>query len=409
MNDSHDPSSPSSGKAGFWICLGLLLVAAGLCVYFWLQGQEASTKLAGLDKQLSLKQYETESLAGKVKDFEENAQRTQRDLGELKQQLGGLEREREKLSKSVDDKLGAAKKDLESAKKALDACLAQNQESGKLQETERERAEKLRLQLEECGKKLAALETKAADVKAPDAKASDAKANDAKIADAKAAQVEALDKELKACRQSLVELQNASKLLPTRAELEKLKAELDACQGRPVPPPGASKAEIEALEKRAKEAVQETTQAYEGLIKNLKKEIADKNVAIEQQQDKVSLVIVGKILFNSASIAISPSGAELLDKIAPTLAAVKGKKIYVVGHTDDKGIAPHFAERFPSNWELSGARAASVLRYLTEKKGLDPALLAAVGHGQYTPAAPNDKESDRARNRRVEIVIAPGL
>jgi flagellar motor protein MotB len=401
MNDfQQEPSSQSGGTAGLWIFLGLFLVAAGFCVYFWMQGQDASTKLAELDKQLMLKKYEAESLAGKVKDFEENAQRTQRDLGVLKQQLDGLERERNKLSKTVDEKFGAAQKDLESSKKALDVCVSQHLEAKKLYEAEQQLGVALRQQLEDCGKKLAALETKKTDAPA---------ASDVSRRPEPSGQIEKLEKELKECRNSLTEQQETVKLLPTPATLEKLNAELNACLKRPVPPPGASKAEIEAMEKRAKEAVQETAQAYEGLIKNLKKEIADKNVVIEQQLDKVSLVIVGQVLFNFASITISKPGAELLDKIAPTLAGVKGKKIYIVGHTDDKVITPNFAERFPSNWELSGARAAAVIRYLTERKGVDPALLAAVGHGQYSPVAPNDKEADRARNRRVEIVIAPGL
>ena len=83
--------------------------------------------------------------------------------------------------------------------------------------------------------------------------------------------------------------------------------------------------------------------------------------------------------------------------------------ITVIGHTDNKPIHPDYQFKFPSNWELSSARASAVVRYFQETIGLDPESLEAVGRAFYDPIAPNDTEEGRAQNRRVEIIIAPKI
>jgi len=81
----------------------------------------------------------------------------------------------------------------------------------------------------------------------------------------------------------------------------------------------------------------------------------------------------------------------------------------VTGHTDPIPIRPEFMVKFPSNWELSAARAASVVRYFQEKIELDPKEMEAVGRSFYHPEASNDTKEGRAKNRRVEILIAPQM
>ena len=85
----------------------------------------------------------------------------------------------------------------------------------------------------------------------------------------------------------------------------------------------------------------------------------------------------------------------------------QGKLIRVVGHTDDIPILPKYHYKFPSNWELSAARAASVVNYLQKDLGLDPTNLEAVGRSFYDPIASNETNEGRAQNRRVNIIIAP--
>jgi chemotaxis protein MotB len=106
-------------------------------------------------------------------------------------------------------------------------------------------------------------------------------------------------------------------------------------------------------------------------------------------------------IFDSGSDEIKPDGKALLDMIALSLANV-GNQIRVEGHTDNVPISN---SRFPSNWELSTARATQMLRYLIAKFGFQAELISAAGYAEYRPAATNDTETGRAHNRRVDIVV----
>jgi chemotaxis protein MotB len=106
-------------------------------------------------------------------------------------------------------------------------------------------------------------------------------------------------------------------------------------------------------------------------------------------------------LFDSGSDQIKPNGRTLLDTVAEGLASV-GNYIRIEGHTDNVPIAN---SRFPSNWELSTARATAMVSYLMAHSDLPPELLSAAGYGEYRPTASNETEEGRAQNRRVDIVV----
>ncbi len=108
-----------------------------------------------------------------------------------------------------------------------------------------------------------------------------------------------------------------------------------------------------------------------------------------------------KALFDAGKAAISPPAVALLQKIGAIIAQTD-YEVRVEGHTDD---VPIQTAQYPSNWELSTARAANVLRYLIETYPISSKRLSAVGFGQYQPLVPNDSPMHRARNRRVEIVF----
>jgi chemotaxis protein MotB len=86
---------------------------------------------------------------------------------------------------------------------------------------------------------------------------------------------------------------------------------------------------------------------------------------------------------------------------------VRDQTINIAGHTDNVPIGPELVKQYPTNWELSAARATSVARYLQDKCGIDPHLISATGYGQYQPIESNKTEKGRARNRRIEIVLVP--
>lgn len=106
-------------------------------------------------------------------------------------------------------------------------------------------------------------------------------------------------------------------------------------------------------------------------------------------------------VFDSGSDQIKPEGKSLLDTLATSLVSL-GNYIRVEGHTDN---VPIHNARFPSNWELSTARATMVVSYLITNFGLRPEALSAAGYAEYRPAASNDTEEGRARNRRVDIIV----
>jgi len=146
---------------------------------------------------------------------------------------------------------------------------------------------------------------------------------------------------------------------------------------------------------------------YENLVSDLKKQIENQEVTIKTFEEKISVTFVDRILFEFGKAKISPKGRMILGKIGNTLKNVQGKQIRVVGHTDDVPISPGYHYKFPSNWELSAARAASVVNYLQNEQGLDPANLEAVGRSFYEPIASNETSKGRAQNRRVNIIIVP--
>lgn len=130
-----------------------------------------------------------------------------------------------------------------------------------------------------------------------------------------------------------------------------------------------------------------------------------RSVALDIRQNRVGIVIGEGILFAPGQADLTPGGDGLLRRLAPMLAATRGD-IVVEGHSDSTPIGNR---RFPSNWELSGGRAASVVRRLIEL-GLQPGRLSAVGFADTRPLSTGTDPLSMARNRRVAITIqADGL
>lgn len=138
----------------------------------------------------------------------------------------------------------------------------------------------------------------------------------------------------------------------------------------------------------------------------LEQELRDKNVEIENLKGRLTLRMLNRILFDSGSAEILASGRQVLDKVANAITHLQDK-IRIVGHTDNVRIGIQLKNRYPSNWELSAARASSVVRYFEEQHQIAPLRLEAVGLSKYHPLAPNDNDENRQRNRRVEIILTP--
>ena len=144
---------------------------------------------------------------------------------------------------------------------------------------------------------------------------------------------------------------------------------------------------------------------YDGLVNDLQTEVASGRVQIEQLRDGLHVKLAQEILFPSGSAELSREGEQVLGKVAGRLKEVD-HQIEVQGHTDGVPISGRLAERYPSNWELAGARAAVVARLLM-KQGLPPARLMATSYADTKPVDSNASAEGRARNRRIEIRLIP--
>ncbi len=142
----------------------------------------------------------------------------------------------------------------------------------------------------------------------------------------------------------------------------------------------------------------------EELRQLLKSELDDKSVEVEYLKGQLTVRMLDRILFQSGSAKILPEGKAVLDKLATALSSTKDI-IKVVGHTDDVRISAALQRKYPSNWELSAARASSVVRYFQGEHGLDPTHMQAVGRSKYLPVTPNIDDQSRQRNRRVEVIL----
>jgi chemotaxis protein MotB len=151
--------------------------------------------------------------------------------------------------------------------------------------------------------------------------------------------------------------------------------------------------------------VQQLRDTYDGLVSDLQSEVASGRVQIEQLRDGLNVKLSQAVLFPSGSAELGQEGAAVLGKVAGRLGELP-HRILVQGHTDDVPIAGKLAQRYPSNWELAGARAARVVRVLSEQ-GVPGERLAAVSLADTQPVASNDTPEGRAANRRIEIRMLP--
>jgi len=198
----------------------------------------------------------------------------------------------------------------------------------------------------------------------------------------------------------------ADKVRATESNLAAKQGELNALSSRAA----EQQALIDELSKSkkklelAKAELEKRSSEYQQLASSLQGEIEAGRVELSELKGKLTVKMKDKILFASGSATIGKEGLAALAKVADALRGVQGKVIRIEGHTDN---VPTGGGAFPTNWELSAARALAVVRYLQEQ-GVDPTRLAAAGYGEFQPISANDTAEGRSLNRRIEIVLATG-
>lgn len=151
--------------------------------------------------------------------------------------------------------------------------------------------------------------------------------------------------------------------------------------------------------------VRQRNDIYEEVIGRFRSLIDGGRLTVSIDRGRLVIHLPQDILFNSGSATLAPEGRSTIEEVGSVLADLEERRFQVEGHTDDVPIS---TERFPSNWELSTARALSVVRVL-EEAGVAPENLSGAGYGEHQPVADNDDPEGRRRNRRIEIVMLPNL
>ena len=206
--------------------------------------------------------------------------------------------------------------------------------------------------------------------------------------DAKNAELANTNKELESTNEMLA---NKNKLLSTTS------AELEAKQ----------KALADTTQKLQATAdyMKKTDKLYDDLVKELSSELDAQTIKIKEMKDGVNVNLSEAILFSSGSATLNKSGQAVIIKVSEKLKGIP-HQVIVAGFTDNIPIRGSLTQKFPTNWELAGARAASVVRLL-EKQGVDQSKLTAVSYGENQPVASNDTAEGRSQNRRIEIRMRP--
>ena len=159
--------------------------------------------------------------------------------------------------------------------------------------------------------------------------------------------------------------------------------------------------------------LQDIIQSQKDIMTRLKTSIADAligyksdELTVYNKDGNVYVSLQEKLLFKSGSEVVDPKGKEALKSLAAVLNNTKDINVMIEGHTDN---VPIKTAMFKDNWDLSTARANSIVRILTKDNGFDPARITASGRGQFHPANTNETEEGRSGNRRTEIILSPDL
>jgi chemotaxis protein MotB len=187
-------------------------------------------------------------------------------------------------------------------------------------------------------------------------------------------------------------------------EKDDLAAKLAQAEGKAAASDEATRAELEELRKQ-KAAAEARLKLFEEFIAKFKKMVDAGKLDITVRRGQIVLALGTDILFDTGKTEIKPEGVAALGDVADVLKGVTGRRFQVAGHTD---TLPIKTKEFPSNWELSTARAVAVVKLLIEK-GVKPDVLSAAGLAEFDPVQPNTSDKGRAKNRRIEIVIVPNI
>ncbi len=354
--------------------------------------EEAQAKVASLERDKN-------ALAGSLTDARDHARDLEAKLAAETAQVAALRDDKQRL--------------LSGTTTAQDEIAKLQRRSGEL-EAEAARAADLVKRLEERDQEIGRLRQASSDRDALAAKAADT----AEQLDKAAQRVATLTDELNRTKQALdAQREEAGRLAQERDRLtqghaqlteeqQKLLASLQSEQER-LKAQEAERARLEQEREAKEEEIRRLTKAQQDLTKSLQDEIDKGNITIQQVRDRLTINMIDKVLFDSGQAHVKPAGLKVLKQVSDVLRDVPDKQIRIEGHTDNVPIGVKLREKFATNWELSTARATSVVRFLIEEGGIGRTMISAAGYADTRPVAENDSDEGKASNRRIEIVLYP--
>ena len=146
---------------------------------------------------------------------------------------------------------------------------------------------------------------------------------------------------------------------------------------------------------------------YDQLVGKMEEEIERGEIQISDLEGQLQLNLLASILFDVGAAEVSTAGKKVLLRLGKILKKIDNKEIKIEGHTDNLEISNRLKDTYPTNWELSAARAINVVRFLKTEAGISGDRLVACGFGPYRPVASNKTAKGRAKNRRIQVVLAP--
>jgi len=167
------------------------------------------------------------------------------------------------------------------------------------------------------------------------------------------------------------------------------------------------KEQIEAERKIREEKVASLKNTYDQLVGALEQEIQRGELTITNLKGQLSVNLPNKILFDSGKTEVRPEGKKVLHSLGDIMSKFPDKALLVEGHTDNVKISSRLKETYPTNWELSTARANSVVHVLQDEVGLPGERLVAAGYSEYRPISDNETDEGKAFNRRIQIQLVP--
>jgi chemotaxis protein MotB len=161
---------------------------------------------------------------------------------------------------------------------------------------------------------------------------------------------------------------------------------------------------LEAQRTQLQASERQVEARYDSLLSNLSEEVKKGQLQVRQLKGMLTVDVAEQLFFDSGRATLKDTGKQVLQKVAESIKGYDDKAIRIVGHTDNVPISGGLQKVFPSNWELSAARATTVVRFLQDA-GIAPERLVATGRAEYAPVAPNDSAEGRQKNRRIEITL----